>query len=514
MKKDIEITNDVLELVKIIKKTYGFTDEEFKDSKRTIIINMMHVVPQYYWIFPKIIFAKSMQKMNKNKIVVIDYDTGSNLKQLYSEFGIAVIDIKHEKMKNPLSAIIAVIRTIKLIGLGRTGHNLLDYKVKDIIIGPSIYDNIIRSSIEKKNKTKDDYTIDRLSFRRHFNKIASSLWTAEVMIKFFGKNKNSLLLLDVYAFDESIITKIAIMNDAVVYSCNPRKIYNIEISKNDVLTGNDICSEPYEREYNDLSLSDEELQIACEEYFTKRQVIGKQRVIERKDIISRLGLNPEKKNVVIMCNCYSDISFGGFKNFIFDDYYKAAEYTIRYVSELNNVNWIVKAHPHHKIMYNEPNLTYDLYQTYKSDSLFYFPDDWAGCDFSNCVDVIITTIGSGTLEYGFRNIPSVMMAETEYVKLADFIVAKSIEDYNRILENIQNIEGYSKDVRKKITKILYLYVYKLGLLGIQRDAIKSSFEVLIIDNDEVYIHNALTFFSDSQALEYPHYVKGLEYGSN
>ena len=66
MKKDIEITNDVLELVKIIKKTYGFTDEEFKDSKRTIIINMMHVVPQYYWIFPKIIFAKSMQKINKN----------------------------------------------------------------------------------------------------------------------------------------------------------------------------------------------------------------------------------------------------------------------------------------------------------------------------------------------------------------------------------------------------------------------------------------------------------------
>ncbi len=63
------------------------------------------------------------------------------------------------------------------------------------------------------------------------------------------------------------------------------------------------------------------------------------RVASREELAREMGLDPSKKNVVIMAHTFSDGVFN-LGRLYFRDYYDWLEQTLKLVADITNVNWI------------------------------------------------------------------------------------------------------------------------------------------------------------------------------
>ena len=174
---------------------------------------------------------------------------------------------------------------------------------------------------------------------------------------------------------------------------------------------------------------------------------------EREEALKAIGINNNKKNVLILPHCFSDGSHGS-SRMIFRDYYDWYENTLHIIQSIKNVNWIIKEHPCSG-NYGEAGIAKNLFDEYSSKGIFFFPPEYSSEVVYKIADAIITVRGSAGMEAACKGIPVVLSGKAYYSDNGFTIENKSMDEYCYVLNNLDKITPLSEEQINKAKKILY-----------------------------------------------------------
>ncbi|MBT3433294.1 MAG: hypothetical protein HN435_05205 [Nitrospinaceae bacterium] len=180
------------------------------------------------------------------------------------------------------------------------------------------------------------------------------------------------------------------------------------------------------------------------------QRIQHNKIIKTKnEIVSQLGLNPEKRNAVICAHILWDATFF-FGVSLFDDYAKWLVETVRAACSNDKVNWVVKLHP-----VNVWRREADGYTGEYAENIVLrdeigelpahvklLPADTDINTFSlfDAADYCITVRGTIGMEMALYGVPVFTAGTSRYSGRGFTIDSASQQEY---LDRLLNIEGYS-----------------------------------------------------------------------
>ena len=222
------------------------------------------------------------------------------------------------------------------------------------------------------------------------------------------------------------------------------------------------------------------------------------KIITSEELKKEMGLNSRYKNIIIMCHCFSDNAHSC-DELIFDDYYIWLEETLKIIKEIKDVNWIVRAHPTRKL-YGESDEVRKLFEQYKSEYMFYFPEEYSGELVKDLADAIVTVGGTAGYEYTCFGIPVVLAGKPFYSGYGSTIDAKTKEEYKEILCNIGKLEKLNE---RQINIAKELYYYREGLFDVT-----DPFEMIFFKNYQGFLKDRnMEKWNNEMICEY---VKFLE----
>ena len=450
---------------------------------KRVFINLCMCEKMLSWIFPKFVYAMGIRDVTGYQPVVLDWDRDEELCRFYDSYQTDFISIRELRKKNITGFVRSLFSVLNMFLFHGTGDELITYRYHGVPIGGIIYDKLIRFN----EKT---YQINRLQWKRDFPKIIGMVWMADTMEKFFAEHIGSYLLMDDFAFDEAIMTRLAILKDLKVLESSSLYAGEVPVTKEEIL--NDRCRflwnkihQIYEAE---KPVGDRIYEEYVKEYFSKRlsEVTTKEVKVTREMLVKRLGLDPDKKNVFVLAACFSDITRGKMV-YLFKDYYTFMEQTMIHTRHCNNVNWIVKAHPNYARVYHEENITKQLYDKYQNENLYYMPDEWARADLGELADVIITVLGTGGNEYACKGIPVVLTGSGVYSGYGFTVDPETHQEYYEIMERIEKLEPLDQEYRDIAKKLLYC-----NIKGNYQNIDSDDFTRMYMDNREKYFSKQYT----------------------
>ena len=199
--------------------------------------------------------------------------------------------------------------------------------------------------------------------------------------------------------------------------------------------------------------------------------------ITLEELKKEMGLKPQYKNVIIMCHCFSDNAHSC-DELIFNDYYVWLEETLKIVRNLKNANWIIRAHPSRRL-YGESDEVQKLFEKYKSDYMFYFPEEYSGELVKELADVIVTVQGTAGYEYTCFGIPVVLTGKSFYSGYGYTVDMRTKEEY---IDTLCNIQKLGKLNTKQINMAREIYYYREGLFEV-----KEPFDKLFYNNYQGFL---------------------------
>lgn len=192
--------------------------------------------------------------------------------------------------------------------------------------------------------------------------------------------------------------------------------------------------EKVKRELNKRFLGESEQIDAQMAYFNKKDY--------SKDMLKeKLGIKNDNPMVFIFAHIMTDAPQSLSDGTLFADYYKWMLETIKFVSKIYDVNWIIKPHPSSKT-YGEVGEVAKMVKEYCSEnsSVYVCPDDFSTKGVLSTAHSIVTVQGTVGLEYSCMGIPIVIAGKPYYSGFGFTIEPDSVEEYFNTLKNIRNIK--------------------------------------------------------------------------
>ena len=180
---------------------------------------------------------------------------------------------------------------------------------------------------------------------------------------------------------------------------------------------------------------------------------GKPLFSSKKKFNENLQLNPRKKNVIILGNCWTDYPNSQGKSW-FGDYFHWLDYTLQIIEKDKKYNWILKPHPaEHEY---DGNSMYELIKKKLPDHIKFWPKHANSNDIIISGDIIISSRGSAGHEHILSNKKTLTAEKTRYshLKLSKF--CKNKNEYRDVLKNLQNLKAPTTKQKKKT--LLYLSI--------------------------------------------------------
>lgn len=377
------------------------------------------------------------------------------------------------------------------------GGNILKLHYKGIHIGDLIYDYLIRMCKETI------YTVERIETKEQFRLLAESFLYAIYFNNYFKTHVPDYFIAGDIVYLNGIIVRAALKYNAkIVEFCTGKYVY--EISKNewnDYEPNYHKCCVDRIEKYRKVQLQSswrEEIEKKIESLFlgvgdwnTKEAYFDK-KITTKEKLLRSLKIENNKKNIVIMAHCFSDSPHNG-GGFIYKDYFQWFSETLKIVKELDNVNWIVKAHPCRKY-YGEEGTVERLFEQNKSKSLFWMPDEYSSRMVPVIADAVITVSGTGGIEFSCCGIPCVNVGNPFYSYFGFTIDVKSEKQYQRVLRNMHRIHGLNKEQIETAKEVLYVYS---KITGFSEDSLQQLFNEFYYD----YRKKKDTFKNNNQMVD-------------
>lgn len=407
----------------------------------------------------KMVFAKGVQSKNRCHIVAIVNNMDKGYSQLCRTMGIDMKVFK-EIMDNKIR-FMAKIRTIIVFMFQNRGEKIARLKYKNVLIGDLVYNTIIR----ELNRNK--YTVDKLEGKAEFEVLEKAYMYAYTFDKIFRKCPPKYYIVDESGYTDAVIARVAAKHNAQIiqymsnYLCSTVNHFNegyqfgnhsIWREKINLLLENDIeggYEEEADRYLESIFKGKGNLSI------NEKTAYVNKKVIDKEQLLQELKINNENKNILVLAHCFSDCPLCG-GQFVYVDYYQWFVETMKIISELKNVNWIIRPHPM-RHNYSENGVIENIFQRYKTDNMYWMGDEYSSEMVPVVADAIITVNGTAGVEYSCCGIPSIVVGNPFYTGYGYTINVKSRTQYREILEKAHLIHKLTETQINNAKKILYLY---------------------------------------------------------
>jgi len=352
----------------------------------------------------------------------------------------------------------ALILSLDFYMKKRNVSDLLKLEFEGVYVGDLIYDNILRFN-------KGLYTIEKIKWN-YFGYIFSAFLRVMICKEIFNKYNIKYVYVCLPVFIKGgILVRIADQKGAIVVLASRKLMKSYE--------GLDIMEGKYRPRKLDVEAlrQKDQLYKDIDAYFNKRfsgevneiDVLKsyKGKIEYNKDVLcERLGLDKSKPIVFIMPHAFSDgPHHTPIEKLLFRDFYVWLVETIKCVSEITNINWIMKPHPM-SFKYNEEGEVKRLVDLYGKNNIKICPDDLNTKSIKDIADVILTVQGKSGLEFGCFGIPAIVTSQASYSGFGFTIEPRTVEEYFNLLKNISAIPKLNEDqikTAKVLSAIMFLY---------------------------------------------------------
>ena len=317
---------------------------------------------------------------------------------------------------------------------------ILNMEINDIPIGDLVYDTYLSG--------KSPGTINAIDHKLK-EAVLGSLYYFSLAKKLFNKYDFGALIMGHRVYNRfGIFTRFAIDKDIPVYGRKQRSFPAFTVRRDDTIDSAKNYEYHFDKNEFDQALSlvtPEILAEAKEGVFNgfngalKHEAHSvNRRTVSREELCEELNLDPQKPIVAIFSHVFTD-SPHFCKNTIYDDYKQWLFETLKLARENNNVNWILKAHPHQSL-YECTESAEQVFHRYAQGAphLFLSPNDLHIHTFYNNADAVVTCSGSAGLEFPCMGVPAFTAADSFYGGHGFTNQAASQEEYADNMRNIQD----------------------------------------------------------------------------
>ncbi len=175
------------------------------------------------------------------------------------------------------------------------------------------------------------------------------------------------------------------------------------------------------------------------------------------EIHERLGLALDKPNICIMSHIFADAPHS-FEWMLYDDYYEWLIQTLEIVKDIDDVNWLIKAHPDN-VHYNSQHSTTDACSAYihKYPHIKLLPDDINTGSLFHLVNAIVTVSGTAGIEFTCMGIPCLNAGVSAYTGHGFTIDPKNETEYRAALTTIGSQPTLTPEQLKRARTFAQLY---------------------------------------------------------
>lgn len=412
-----------------------------KDSKKKKTCLMINNDALFLIMNQKYLTARELAKKYNYEIVVVSNKKDANRECITDAYGFG----QYVLQKGNIFALAKTLCGVIVFLLKNTPSKLPEAEYRGVLIGDLIYDSVIMQS-------KDSFTIHNLFNKKMIFECARAILMVHEIETIFKKYNVEMLIAQDLVYHDAIYSRYANAKGAktiVLTTGRPSFVFE---------PGGQASAMNYDRIYaaniekEIAKLSDNWLQGVEERLAALLKGDGdwntalayKDKVIlPREKVLKEMGIENNKKNVVIMAHCFSDAPHRNMP-MLYQDYYVWLEETLKITQENNQVNWILKPHPSRE-HYGESGSVEELFEKYKHDNLYLMPDKFSTVVIKEIADVIVTVNGSAGMELSCLGIPCVNAGTPYYAYFNYTHIPQSKEEYYKLLKNAEKIEKLNEE---------------------------------------------------------------------
>ena len=445
------------------KEIWGIEDnKEDIPQNGYLFIGLFMVEKWIPWLEQKLLYAKGIQDKTGIRPIITDWEYNEKLERLYHSYGFGFLSLKKEMFANPLGCLYGMMKAVKFLLFEGTGKKMIEKKYKGGNVGQFMYDTIIRTN-------QDIYTIRSARNKVCFKKVFTTYWFMNSLNKVYRRYRPVCYIFDDLIYDEGMVVEYMRKQGSRVINCTmDSRLLVPDYTKNTVHWPDfdkvimkrklQKLSEKEKKEY--IEQAKEELEARFQgkngdARDSKAAFTGKKEG-SREELVSVMGLDPEKKNVVFCAHTLSESAHRCSRQ-AYQDTYTWMEETMKYVRNRRDANWIIKVHPVAAVKYGEGNVLESLYDKYKSENLHLFPDEYNSALVGKLADVVVTIYGNAGSEYACLGIPVILAGNAVYSGLGYTIDAFTKEAYESALEQINDHPPLTEE-QKDTAKLVFTYL--------------------------------------------------------
>lgn len=448
------ITEELVE--EFIKVNETKWTKNSSQSDKYIIINLSMVRMQVAWVIPKLLFAKGIQDKTGATPVAVTWSDNKLLTKFFDSFGIEHISLDDLCNASKGLGIKAGLKTLATVLSGKSPDKIKNIKVNNCKVGFDIYEDIIRtSSLSTLRSSRNKIAV---------KKTIHILWAIYALIKYNKKHNISYAVMDDLGYHEGALIKIFDSFGAkVISSTNIGYEYINMTSDGMILRRAQVDRRDYTKLVDTVTEENvKETEKLLEERFAgksgreiDRGAFAGKKVFSKEEMQEQLGLDKDKKTVVIMAHTFTDAVYN-YGYYYFRDYYDWLEKTLEIAEAVTNVNWVLKPHPTRGAYNESSDSIEDMFARHKKSHMFWTGDDVSGESIKNISDVIVTIGGNAGAEYACFGIPSVIVGEPWYSRFGYTIEPTTLDEYKNILTNISDINKLDENQITIAKKLFYI----------------------------------------------------------
>lgn len=431
-------------------------------KKQTLFIGLFMVEKWMPWLEQKLLYAKGIQDKTGIRPIVTDWEYNENLEKLYASYGFGFLSLKKEMFENILGCFYGLFQAAFFFLFEGTGKQMIKKKYKGGNIGQFMYDTVIRTN-------QDIYTIRSARNKICFKKVFTTYWFMNSLDKVYKNYRPVCYIFDDLIYDEGMIVEYMRKRVNRVINCTmDGRMLSLDNMKGTVHWP-DLDKAIMLQRLKQMSVKEraeytKQAGAALEARFqgkngdvrdSKAAFTGKKEG-NREKLISVMGLDPQKKNVVFCAHTLSESAHRCSRQ-AYQDTYTWMEETMKYVRNKENANWIIKVHPVAALKYGEGCVLENLYEKYKSKNLYLFPDEYNSALVGEIADVVVTIYGNAGSEYACLGIPVILTGNAIYSGLGYTTDAFTKEEYERTLDRVEELQTLTEE-QKDRAKLVFNYL--------------------------------------------------------
>ena len=437
---------------KFLKKNIQITKQEkpknFKKNKILVELLLPHHSEP---MIMNCLIAKDLQKLCESQIVALINKDDLLTKKIAESFGIK--NFIYLNKNNFLKNIYYFILALKLVDYNDIEKKIIKLKFSGYEVGKAALENYLRWHNNDLNM-KDKFLL--------FLFLSRSILTVNDAKSIFKENYKFFVMGELQFIPNKLLFHCSLKSKTAVY-CNfgtsiidfIGRLYKNYKDRNSVQL-------KFSKKFSNLLIK----------IFKNKSLIS---IIKKKGGISNIGkeivwsntqniktikfqsknkfykyfhFDKNKKTVLILPHAMSDNLFNNEWN-VFDTAYDWYYQTIKKISQIDNVNWLIKPHPYE---YKFPGVTArDIFEKIKKNKTnVEFIDEGLHVDkIYKFIDLVITGNGSAGYQYTALGIPTITTSDTKYSNFNFTLAPRKQNEYFSLLKKIDEIPKPSKAMIKK-----------------------------------------------------------------